>query len=450
MRVLCLSAEPKNLERLAECAYRLTPQVALREAALGEPGYIFLEISKSFHLWSEATVLARLDSMARRLGVSFSLGVGATPGEALARLNRRDFVGRESLGRLSIDALLDFFDPFAIKPNREESLKKITRMISTFRGLGIEFLEDWLNIPIDQCVSRFGYEAQWLHQSIREGVLTVWPKFQPVEIIEETRVIDGFCDGEMFLFYMKSICDSIFLRLSARGQRAEQFEIEIRLRKVVRKILIDFWSPQGGTLSALTVLREKLAREWDREPLGLESMGAEINEVVLRVVKTSQSRILQRDFFSRKEDEKEQFQDLVGRLSETLGEGKVFFARALDRYRPEAAWEGLYASAQFSHAEGVSLFTENRPPRPTRLLKEPLTASLVGAVGGERWLLCSKLNQKWKVKSFEGPERLQGEWWSDTGFQRDYFRVMTEGGESLWVYQSLDSSQRMYLHGFFD
>ena len=35
------------------------------------------------------------------------------------------------------------------------------------------------------------------------------------------------------------------------------------------------------------------------------------------------------------------------------------------------------------------------------------------------------------------------------GFNRDYYRVVTESGEQLWVF-AIPSREGFYLHGYFD
>jgi len=52
------------------------------------------------------------------------------------------------------------------------------------------------------------------------------------------------------------------------------------------------------------------------------------------------------------------------------------------------------------------------------------------------------------VLSFEGPERLSGEWWS-TPFDRDYYRARVEGLGECWLYRD-GADGRLWLHGFFD
>ncbi|MEQ1877903.1 MAG: hypothetical protein ABL958_14775, partial [Bdellovibrionia bacterium] len=93
---------------------------------------------------------------------------------------------------------------------------------------------------------------------------------------------------------------------------------------------------------------------------------------------------------------------------------------------------------------------EGLPKRPSRLLTKP---RLLRRIGDQ--LVDPELGIKWDVIDWDGPERLSGEWWGDVkaamaghrGFARDYFRVLTSGGEQLWLFFA---NKEIYLHGFFD
>ena len=59
--------------------------------------------------------------------------------------------------------------------------------------------------------------------------------------------------------------------------------------------------------------------------------------------------------------------------------------------------------------------------------------------------------RRWQAVDWQGPERLQGEWWLGPGLDRAYYRVSTQEAQDLWVYQDRpDGAQALWLHGFFD
>ena len=56
-------------------------------------------------------------------------------------------------------------------------------------------------------------------------------------------------------------------------------------------------------------------------------------------------------------------------------------------------------------------------------------------------------SQYYVVADALGPERISAPWWSGEAAQeRDYYRIETRCGRSLWVFQELNSSG-WFLHG---
>jgi protein ImuB len=65
-----------------------------------------------------------------------------------------------------------------------------------------------------------------------------------------------------------------------------------------------------------------------------------------------------------------------------------------------------------------------------------------------------------EVVAAEGPERIEGAWWSEEGGSaRDYFRVEDKGGLRFWLFRaglyrelypnSVPSTPRWFLHGMY-
>jgi hypothetical protein len=92
------------------------------------------------------------------------------------------------------------------------------------------------------------------------------------------------------------------------------------------------------------------------------------------------------------------------------------------------------------------------PDRPLRILQSPVPLLKNG-----EWLQLADFSsnpfrstpsRSWRVTNVDGPEILSGEWWFRQ-FQRSYFRLATDTGEHLWVFQTPQSGT-LYLHGYFD
>ena len=87
--------------------------------------------------------------------------------------------------------------------------------------------------------------------------------------------------------------------------------------------------------------------------------------------------------------------------------------------------------------------------RPTRILKEPVVLEF------ESFEMIRSDEQQWKVLYWIGPERLNSEWWisslRDEGMNRDYYQLITESNEKLWVFFDKNfNPPPLLLHGYFD
>jgi len=87
--------------------------------------------------------------------------------------------------------------------------------------------------------------------------------------------------------------------------------------------------------------------------------------------------------------------------------------------------------------------------RPLRLLYNPLQIHAT-ALAPEGPPIAFRLKGvSHNVAECIGPERIETGWWRGPHVQRDYYRVLTEGGRRAWVFRHRDSGA-WFLHGWFD
>ncbi len=94
-------------------------------------------------------------------------------------------------------------------------------------------------------------------------------------------------------------------------------------------------------------------------------------------------------------------------------------------------------------------------PRPLRLLARPEPITDVAALVPDG----PPLRFRWRralheVVAAEGPERIEGAWWSEAGGPaRDYFRVEDQAGLRFWLFRAglyRDTTQpHWFLHGMY-
>ncbi|MEW6055458.1 MAG: hypothetical protein AB1540_02505 [Bdellovibrionota bacterium] len=436
-RIVCaFLRESSSIEPFAESCFRFTPQIAVRDNEA-----IFLEIGRSLGLFEEKTLLVRLSVLAQRFGYLPHLGVAedAPTAFALAKF------GCKKRSQLPLEALFAYASPFA---HDEIIHVKAIHMMQALRSLGVKDLQGFLKIPVSALASRFGAEGVELGMRVSQsfaGKLSLsWPKFRPAEKIFEEIELNEFsvwpacADLEPLLFVLRGLLDRIVARLRGRGLRAASlgvnFEFEKNESERRRDWKIEFALPQGSVSSMIPILRDKLSFDAGKRPFP-----ALVNKINLEVLETAPGHGAQKNLFSAEEEEKEAWNALIARLAQKLGKEGAFLAQPVDRHLPEKAWSRVLEIKE------KLMPKEEYPMRPARVLKKPVLLrkegeSLVG------------VKQSWHVKEWIGPERLSIEWWRDPdfrGFNRDYYRVLTDSGQQLWVF-STPGKKELFLHGYFD
>jgi hypothetical protein len=100
-----------------------------------------------------------------------------------------------------------------------------------------------------------------------------------------------------------------------------------------------------------------------------------------------------------------------------------------------------------------------RPPRPLRLLAEPLEVSLEwraaesavdrSAEGQGADAMLRMWGREWHLVEWTGPERIQTAWWTESACQRDYYQAVSDRGSRFWLFRDLTAG-RWYLQGIYD
>src|SRR4051812_29270394 len=368
-----------------EACGRFSPQVSLRGSES-----VFLDMTKSQALFGDG-LARRIQRLAVRFGMDpakIRIGEGTDAGMALvcARHPRfaRDLkaLGVAALKGLSLEALIDFGSPFRFDPDLQ---RKTLDLIRILKELGIRSVAGFLDLPSESLASRFGQEISELAmrlQASADGRLSLpWPGFHPkaqVTELADLECTEGVSsDLSGLLFVLKTLIDRSVARLRGRGERASMVQVELDLenwstiKNTKRRWKLTLPLPMSSAASLLAILQETLSYSLGHEPL--EAPARQVHFTVLEAVPGYGA---QRDFFSRKEEEAELWDSLVGRLSHKLGKQRVFVAEPVDRYLPEESWgrkleleRGLLSSYAVRGSAALQpVFI--RPERPSRLLEE--------------------------------------------------------------------------------
>jgi protein ImuB len=137
--------------------------------------------------------------------------------------------------------------------------------------------------------------------------------------------------------------------------------------------------------------------------------------------------------------------ELIDRLANRVGAASIHRYLPDEHYWPERAFKPatLHEKATTSWADKL---------RPVHLLSRPERIEVTAPIPDYPPMLfrhCGKLHQ---VVRADGPERIEQEWWLQTGQHRDYYRVEDEEGNRYWIFRLGhydDKIFQWFLHGFF-
>jgi len=390
---------------------------------------------------------ARLMALGSRFGLQAQVAIENSAAHALAMARHTSEGGpRPGFDSLPLEALESFMNPFqALTPEASRSLRQL---LVSVQQLGIRNMGEFCQLPICDFPSRFGKQGAALISRARAAQLvdlTAWPGFHPVEKISEQ--LDCECENlEALAFVLRGLIDRAMARLRGRNERASVVELELEfenwstLKELKRNWRIELPVPQGSAAGLLPILKERLDHFF-----GKNALPAPVRKVFFNVCDTAPGRGAQKNFFSQKEEEAEARDSLIARLAERLGSERVFVAEKQERYLPEKSFVKLTGAQTALKANSRDSSEKGAPEiasRPTRLSSQPELLTKIHKT------LIHPDGRRWNTLRWIGPERISGEWFAESSFARDYYRVVSAEGEQLWIF--VDPSAAVYLHGFFD
>jgi len=435
------AADLAALRGLAEALLAIAPSVEV-----AAPDALLLDASAAHLLGGgpaedpELRLAARARSIAAGLGyaVRAAVATGRGPARALARHGAADLLrvppGEEAraLSPLPLAAL-------GLGPAVEERL----------RAVGVDDVGGLARLPAEGLALRFGQAGAAAARLARGEDATRLVPYLPETLPEEAIELEGPAESvEPVLFVLARLAERVAARLAGRSLGASRLTLTLKLDpRGEERLSLPLTQPSASAARWLPPLRERL--------LMLRLPGA-VTGVKLTAVEVARLAEAQLAFGDRPEVATA-LDAVLARLSGRLGEGAVLAAEPVERYRPEAAWRTVPFRPSRAGAGGfadevaeVVAVGEAQPrtagQRPTRLLTTP---QLVVATGEGGRVTALRLGARaHAVRSFEGPERISGEWWS-APFDRDYYRASIEGLGECWIYRD-GADGRLWLHGFFD
>ena len=350
---------------------------------------------------------------------------GRGPARALVRHSHRPFgavapgAAAQAIAALPIEAL-------GLPPG----------VAARLAGLGVHDAGALARLPAGTLAHRFGAAGVLAVRLARAEDDSPLVPFVPETLPEEALELEAPAEtADPLLFGLKRLADRVAARLAGRGLGATRLRLVLKLDpRGEERILAPLASPTASAPRWLLPLKEHLFS------LRLPGAVTGLRLGALEVAPLAPEQLAIGD----RPEALAALEGVLARLAVRLGDGAMFAAEPVERYRPEHAYKPV--PFQPDRARPRDGARQELPPRPTRLLATP--EAVVAEGEGGRVTALRVGGRARSVLALDGPERLRGEWWSSP-FDRDYYRVRLESLGECWVYRD-GRDGRLYLHGFFD
>jgi protein ImuB len=438
-------ADAALLEKIADWCLRYTPLITC-----DAPDGLLLDIGGCAHLYGgEEALVADLGERVARAGFTYNIAIAGTIGAAWAAAHFGE-PARYACGEQR--ALL--------APLPLSALRLSADTVAALARVGLKRIGDIVDLPRAPLAARFGTELlRQLDRALGHEHEPLNPRLPVAPYVAEQRFAEPIAREEDVLAVIARLAARLQFALERRGDGARRLELTLfRTDGDVRRIAAGTSRPLRDPAQIRVLFVERLTALSDEFDPGFGFDMARLSVLVAEPAPPEQVGL------GGGEDDAE-VDRLVDRLSARLGTRRVRRLIAQDSHIPEIA----AVPAQTAPADsGWPAFRHFRveadlAPRPLRLLTRPEPIEAVAEVPDGPPLRFRWRRALHEVIAAEGPERIEGAWWSEHGghpsgnLARDYFRVEDKSGLRFWLFRSglyRDLTQdaaapTWFLHGTF-
>lgn len=399
--------------------------------ALNTPDGILLDIAGCAHLFGgEAALIADLVARLRRFGWRARVGIAGTIGAAWAIAHYADTPFIAPGGEQA-----------ALAPLPLKALRLADKTVATLGRVGLKRIGDIIDMPRAPLAARFGSEVlRQLDRALGREREPLTPRLPVPPYVAEQRFPEPIAREEDVLAVVEHLARRLALMLERRGEGLRHIGLELYRTdgKVVRIA--------AGTSQAIRDARQVRALFAERLAAFADPIDPGFGFDLARLnVMCAEASPPQQVSLGDSRDETE-LASLIDCLSARLGRHRVMRLLAQDSHSPELAAITVPAQAKMED-DGWDDFRRFREaadlnPRPLRLLPRPEPIEAVASVPDGPPLRFRWRSALHEVTAAEGPERIEGVWWSEEGgaskknLARDYFHVEDGDGRRFWIFRA--------------
>lgn len=440
MRTLCINLKTVQENSSAEAFLVLSPRVQFRF-----PHFIFVDITSTQHLLGgELGCLEMALQIAAKFSSSVSAAIADTaPAAQMLAKWRPSHISlrgkeQESFKGLGLDALKDLE---GLTPWPKQ--RPVEHMISFFHTLGVHGLEDVLNFRLNSLRERWGDVGVLLWNRLHSQDSQVISPLVPRDpLVGYGYMDDPIAAVPLLMARMKEPLNILFARLQGLARHAQRLEVILHCEYSDKKynLSIEPISPTRDQQLFEDLLEKKLTQQVLDNP---------IREFEISLYDVPE-KVQQLDFFEPRDNSEDRWRRLISFARQSQCE--MGFLQMEASHFPEQSfrlvtdWPEDFKALDLVERQDEALQIKsvyakalNSSPRPSLLLEKPQ-------------LLSPQEVQRLRFVSPLPSERIESAWWQISSQElknRDYYFVLSQQGQLLWIFKDRINSQ-VYLHGYFD
>lgn len=416
----------KLLSALAEWCIRFTPGVSV-----DLPDSLILDASGCTHLWGGETEYASdIQKRFKEFGYTTRIAIADTIacGWAISHFGSDQSIINPDGQAKAIEHL----PPAALRlePKTSEKLAK----------LGLKTIGSFMRMPRAALRRRFGkHVLQRLDQALGAEMELVDP-IEPVTPYQDRLPsLEPIRTAVGIEIALKELLVNLCARLNRESMGLRKCELRCyRIDGNIQKIEIGTSKPSRNEAHLFKLFEIRIN---EIEPdLGIELF-------VLHASIVEELLATQDALWAASAADESMLAELVDRLEGKAGESTMQRFLPAEHYWPEHAFR---KTSSLTEKPTTSWRTDL--PRPLHILPKPEKIEVMVRMPDYPPLLFIYKGERHKVTKADGPERIEQEWWTQTGEYRDYYCVEDEQGHRYWLFRLgdyMNADVKWFLHGFF-
>ncbi len=438
----------KTLTQLATSCHALAPITGLENAE--KPNCIFLDVTHLDRLYgseehllhqvvkhfSQAGYLVRA-AVADTISVAWGLAQYATEDHSIAFPND----GVHALAELPVEAL---------------RLEGAT--CETLRQLGIETIDQLLELPRASLTARFGDEINLRLEQAEGTVREVFQAIHEPVVYRAEKLLEWpIKDTATTMVIIQRLVEQLCKELKSEALGALRWRIRLaRQQSTPLELDIKLFQPTTTAAHVMQLVEMQLdSHDEFRQKSSRQkkhfARQSPVTEVAVHVTSHVQLAERQRKLFDEDPSlNRVALAQLINRLSSRLGQQQVTRPVLQSGAQPEFSFrfKPLVEPVRRRKSEAKKPFAHYVMARPLRLFRPAISLAPCPASKTLPTAFQVDGHEIIRVRRSWGPERIETGWWRGKTVCRDYWRIETEPGAQLWIYRDRRSG-KWFLHGEF-